>query len=188
MHGHIPENDWPINQRARELLEQVGSLPNPHTLYVLQLIDWGIEEDPSVKETPLRRPMDNFQEVLHQMYGDEPEWVMGLLEPVIDTDEIATASPEEAAWRLLDALESGLYQAADEAATREKTLDEIIEECAAQGITGIDEALAGLYKLFGGAKKHVYARDEGSLNLDCYKSLPKGTRIVKVTLPPKEKE
>ena len=104
------QNALPINQAAKRLLEQAGERPDPGGLYLVQLIQWGLE----VQEvrSSLR---DRIYEVAERLEALKPEQAMKfLLEPADgDPDERAMfpadlegLSPEDAAAEVIELLHS----------------------------------------------------------------------------------
>lgn len=58
----VPENNHPVNQVAKQWLRVAGQLPNPRYQYSLQLLDWGMQQEPEA--APLQSLMQEQLESL----------------------------------------------------------------------------------------------------------------------------
>lgn len=79
MKEYLPENERPVNQAAKKALRQVNLKPDPEDLYLLQLMEWGLEK----KKVALRAPWEVGQEQLeqfHQLRGRPPRQVARVFE------------------------------------------------------------------------------------------------------------
>ena len=68
MPEHIPENDLPLNQQAKQALKLLRQRPDASVLYVLQLLQWCVDHGkvdlpgPHVAQSVLREQLDTFHQ------------------------------------------------------------------------------------------------------------------------------
>ena len=108
MTEHIPENNHPVNQRAKALLKQVGESPSPNGLYAVQLLNWGINGPGNVQVD--ERVEADLREQAEMLWAANPERAMRALVVVSEDEERLSAldlqgSPTEAADALADSLD-----------------------------------------------------------------------------------
>ena len=71
----LPENRHPVNLVAKQWLRVVGQLPNPRYQYSLQLLEWGMQQEP--EPPPLHSLMQEQLESL--LYRWPPAEALGFL-------------------------------------------------------------------------------------------------------------
>ena len=115
MPEHVPENQHPLNQRAKALLKQAKADPEPSVLYVYQLLDWSLEQDNLDLREKFR---DQLSQAVFDLSGLDPKVAMNILlnppgEPQSDQvslpdNALDDLSPVEAAQELFETLHSQL--------------------------------------------------------------------------------
>jgi hypothetical protein len=114
-------NKLPINREAKKKLIEVGEKPDPSILYVFSLMMWYLDncidtQEETYKERQARADLTDFLENL--MYRQEPKAALDYLllgppgdpsredGPQIVAEDLKKRTPEEAAWMLIDQLDS----------------------------------------------------------------------------------
>ncbi len=114
-------NKLPVNQLAKEYLEQAGQEPAPDmALHVYHLIEWGLKEKgPKLTYRSEQAKNDLIAFVEFVQFEGPPQRYMDLLakklpgldEPLIDLQEMKSQqTPKRAAAYLLDALHSAAME------------------------------------------------------------------------------
>ena len=105
-----PENNAPLNQAAKQLLKQAGQVPRQNALYVVQLMQWSLENDLDDLKPVLR---DRISDSVESLLGAPPKEAMFYLvqAPSGDQGEVSLSersleglNPDEAATALLQHL------------------------------------------------------------------------------------
>lgn len=115
MPEHDPENEHPLNQRAKALLKQARADPEPSGLYVYQLLQWSLDQgNHGLRE----KFLDQLSQAVFTLFGADPEVGMFILlkppgEPKSDQvslpdNALDDLSPVEAAQELFETLHSQL--------------------------------------------------------------------------------
>ena len=109
MNERLALNNDPINQLARGLLVEAEEYPAPDHLYVLQLMMWALEQDPSALNQAPREALDSLTNTL---IAGPPADAMKFLFRTLDSPEPERETmlhpdnlepdPLEAAIQLLD--------------------------------------------------------------------------------------
>ncbi len=115
MPEHVPENQHPLNQRAKVLLKEAKAKLELNGLYVYQLLQWSLDHDRHGLEERFR---DQLSQAVFTLYGADPEVGMHILlkppgEPrsnmvSLPDNALDNLNPEEAAQELFAALHSQL--------------------------------------------------------------------------------
>lgn len=124
-------NQLPINQEAKRLLDQVKEPTDQGSLYLLQLILWGLDplkghvltgaparrqalEDAALSLVPLPpREALTFLTMTHDPEDEESN---------LSSGSLSEKEPKEAAWRAIDALDQVLRMESDEYPPKETPL------------------------------------------------------------------
>ena len=111
----VPENQHPLNQRAKALLKEVKADREPSGLYVYQLLQWSLDHDRHGLEEKFR---DQLSQAVFTLYGADPNVGMHVLlkppgEPKsemvsLPDNALDNLNPEEATQELFAALHSQL--------------------------------------------------------------------------------
>ena len=72
----VPENQHPLNQRAKALLKEVKAKRELNGLYVYQLLQWSLDHDRHGLEERFR---DQLSQAVFTLYGADPEVGMHIL-------------------------------------------------------------------------------------------------------------
>ncbi len=115
MPEHVPENQHPLNQRAKALLKQAKARRDPTGLYVYQLLQWSLDQgNHGLRE----KFLDQLSQAVFTLFGADPEVGMFILlkppgEPKSDQvslpdNALDDLSPVEAAQELFETLHSQL--------------------------------------------------------------------------------
>jgi hypothetical protein len=107
MREELPQNNHPLNQRAKKYLKD----PDPSMLYCLQLV----EEQWEAGKVPLNNVRGQYvYPFFEEMAGREPKRAWSLLQrdgDLADQRELPTISADDLAWRVVDHLTSMLEAA-----------------------------------------------------------------------------
>ncbi len=111
----VPENQHPLNQRAKALLKQAKAVQDPSGLYVYQLLQWSLDKGNHDLEERFR---DQLSGAVFNLFAGDPETAMHILlqppgEPKSDQvslpdNALDDLSPVEAAQELFETLHSQL--------------------------------------------------------------------------------
>jgi hypothetical protein len=105
MQEQLPLNQHPLNQLAKEKLQQVKEYPDPHRLYIQQLLTWALDSE-TLKTEP------EIEDKIGQMQMWKPETWMNEVTNLYQEEgvpiwlEDKSISPKDLAWKLLDRIES----------------------------------------------------------------------------------
>lgn len=90
---HLPQNNQPLNQIARRYLRLAKVTPDPTQLYLLQLLEWGLN-NPKLK-TPNRDWHDLAQQALENLQGSDPDQALAYLTKSPDDPDSPLISPRQ---------------------------------------------------------------------------------------------
>lgn len=108
----LPQNNQPLNQIARRYLKLAQQPPDPTQLYLLQLLQWGLDSGKVTLQTPDWK--DQLRESLDNLQGSDPEQAMQYLvnnpddpqSPLLLPRQLRKAmSPREAAQVVMNSLD-----------------------------------------------------------------------------------
>jgi hypothetical protein len=112
MKEYLPQNTDLLNQVAKMKLEEAKADPTPQHLYLLQLMNWGLDGNQAEIDQSLA---DNLGHVVGAMLSKPPARVMawfqypeGRLRPNVRPALLQSLDPAAAARELLDALSDRL--------------------------------------------------------------------------------
>ena len=105
-------NRHPLHQWAKKTLVSLKTNPRPTTLYLPQLMEWGLESPLAEEMNPAEKRV--MEDQLQEMMADNPEEVhhllMGQAPTTIPKEELALMSPMEGVQKSLILLEETLKE------------------------------------------------------------------------------